>query len=196
MWPRLLMTRRSDSQMTGDAAGMSEIRYDLGPVTRIDPDAVGQPGQRRFRLVIDGSGGSACLWLEKEQLQALGLAIDQLLAPLATLWTRNPADPSAETTPTGGAGAEPASIELQVGRLALGHDPEVKEFLLLVHEIEADPDGPATLVCRANRGQLRELSQKITSLAAAGRPRCPLCGQPIGDEPHTCPGSNGHGVRH
>jgi hypothetical protein len=29
-------------------------------------------------------------------------------------------------------------------------------------------------------------------VAAAGRPRCELCGNPIGPEGHVCPALNGH----
>jgi len=172
---------------------MSRERYEFKLVTRLEPDAVGVPGKRRFRLLVQGEPGSACLWLEKEQLQALGLAIDQLLAPLAVLWSRNPPSRSApanvEEFPT------PPTVEFQVGRLALGYDEESQQFILLVHDAETDQEGPATLSCRATRAQLRALSQAISALAAAGRPRCPLCGQPVEDGGHVCPGTNGHTTR-
>lgn len=161
--------------------------------SRLEADAVGAPGSRRFRLLIEGRPGAACLWMEKEQLQALGLAIDQLVAPLATLWDRT-ANPTVESTRAGDFPENPA-IELQVGRLALGFNEEDKHFIVLVHDAEADPEGPATLTCRATRAQLRALSQAITALVSAGRPRCPLCGQPLGDGPHSCPGTNGHSVK-
>ena len=43
--------------------------------------AIGEPGHRTFRLMVESSDGrAAALWVEKEQLQALGLAVEQLLA--------------------------------------------------------------------------------------------------------------------
>ncbi len=169
---------------------MSSNTEDFGPVSRIQPDAVGVPGNRRFRLLLEGDRGSACLWLEKEQLQALGLAIEQLLAPLATIWTSKAPD---QPTPASAGEFPPhPTIEFQVGRLALGFDEESQQFLLLVHDVEAEQEGPPTLTCRATRPQLRVLSQSIASLVAAGRPRCPLCGQPIEGASHVCAGSNGH----
>jgi uncharacterized repeat protein (TIGR03847 family) len=169
---------------------MSKNGEDFGPVSRIQPDAVGVPGSRRFRLLVEGSPGAACLWLEKEQLQALGLAIEQLLAPLATIWTSNPPEPP----PQGSSAGFPAQprIEFQVSRLALGFDEGNQQFLLLVHDADADQEGPATLTCRATRPQLKALGQAISGLVSAGRPRCPLCGQPIEGPQHVCAGSNGH----
>lgn len=169
---------------------MSDEQYDFKLVTRLEPDAIGEPGKRRFRLLIESGEGTACLWLEKEQLQALALAVDQLLAPLATLWSRNP-QPSPQAHSEIGFVSHPTA-EFQVGRLALGYDEERQEFILLVHDAEADQEGPATLTCRATRSQLRAASQAINSLAAAGRPRCPLCGQPMEGVAHVCPGTNGH----
>ena len=43
------------------------------------------------------------------------------------------------------------------------------------------------------RAAARALVTQITEIVSAGRPRCPLCGQPLeGDGAHFCPSSNGH----
>ena len=58
-----------------------EAQYVFGPATRLQAQAIGEPGHRTFRLLIESDDGrAAALWVEKEQLQALGLAIEQLLA--------------------------------------------------------------------------------------------------------------------
>ena len=49
---------------------------ELGPVWLLGADAVGQPGQRRFRLFVQSARGSAILWMEKEQLNSLSLSLD------------------------------------------------------------------------------------------------------------------------
>ena len=53
---------------------------EFGPVQHLSADAVGQPGQRRFRLRAISEGGSyAFVWMEKEQLSAIGEAIETTL---------------------------------------------------------------------------------------------------------------------
>ncbi|MDQ2903995.1 MAG: DUF3090 family protein, partial [Chloroflexota bacterium] len=53
---------------------------DLGIVELLGAEAVGQPGQRRFRLFARSSRGTAVMWMEKEQLSTLSVAVDRLLA--------------------------------------------------------------------------------------------------------------------
>jgi len=164
-------------------------QYDFDLVRRLQPDAVGSPGRRRFRLVAENERDTAFLWLEKDQLQALGLAVDQLLTPIKALWTRDEAPtPEREATSYGGR----ASVEIQVGRLGLGYDESAKLFILIAHDVESESEDQPTFRCMVSRGQLSHLSESIAALSAAGRARCPLCGSPIDSGPHVCPGSNGH----
>ncbi len=170
---------------------MPESRHDYGPVNRIEAEAFGEPGQRTFRVRLAGSSGAACLWLEKEQLQALGEAIDRLLAQLGPRRTRRldvrpaPPQPAAPLV-------DPPAVEFKIGRLGLGYDAEESRCLLVAHDIEGDPEGPPTLRCLITRAQFRRLSEQIAGLMASGRPLCPMCGAPLTDEPHFCPPSNGH----
>ena len=164
---------------------MDDARHQFDEARRLEPDAVGEPGHRRFRLLIEDGRRSACLWIEKEQLQALGLAIDQQTSPLSIIWPRQP----ASTTQSRGFPEKP-TIELQVASLAIATDEAARQFALLIHEAEADQEGPATLICRASREQMRDLSRAIETLVNAGRPRCPLCGQPIEGSRHLCPSAN------
>ena len=46
----------------------SFARYDLGVCSLIEPQFVGVPGARTFRLYVLGENESALLWLEKEEL--------------------------------------------------------------------------------------------------------------------------------
>jgi len=165
-------------------------QYDFELVRRLVPDAVGAPGRRKFRLIAENDRETAFLWLEKEQLQALGLAVDQLLTPIKPLWSRSE-EPSVEPPPPAPKGG-PAAVEIQVGRLGLGYDEGAKLFILIAHDVEAESEDQPTFRCQVSRGQLAHLSESIQALSASGRPRCPLCGNPIESEPHFCPGSNGH----
>jgi uncharacterized repeat protein (TIGR03847 family) len=168
---------------------MAARQYDFELVSRLDPDAVGLPGHRRFRLVAQNETATAFLWLEKEQLQALGLAVDQLLTPIKAVWSRG-AEAAAAAAPATFDGG--ASVEIRVGRLGLGFDEDAKRFVLVAHDLEAGADDPPTFRCQCSRSQLARLSEGISVLTTAGRSRCPLCGTPLSDGPHFCPGSNGH----
>jgi uncharacterized repeat protein (TIGR03847 family) len=45
----------------------------------------------------------------------------------------------------------------------------------------------------ATREQMLSLARHATAVSARGRPRCPLCGNPLEPEGHRCPALNGHG---
>jgi uncharacterized repeat protein (TIGR03847 family) len=169
---------------------------EFGPVARLEADAVGPPGRRAFRLVVEREDSSAWLWVEREQLQALAMLIEQLLTGLPALDLRAvQAQPQRSAAKPQNARTMPPDVEFKVGQLALGYDESQKLYLLLAHEIESDPDGPARFSCQATRQQLRGLGESITPLMAAGRPRCPACEAPLGDGKHVCPRANGHAAR-
>jgi uncharacterized repeat protein (TIGR03847 family) len=169
---------------------MAQMNVDFGDVEHVKADAVGEPGRRSFRMRLAGQAGTACLWLEKEQLQALGMAIDQLVAQLRSNKTGRHEAPSAASE-SGDFGTT-FEHEFRVGRLGLGYDDERDLLVLLAHDGEADVEGPPTLTARVRRGKMRTLSSEIGTVVAAGRPRCPLCNAPLTGGPHACPGSNGH----
>lgn len=171
---------------------MDDVRYDFEMVNRLEAEAIGQPGQRTFRLLISSQRGeTAALWIEKEQLQALGEAIDRLLAQLGPRRYRRldivPPPPKPVDPPL-----DPPVVEFKIGQLGLGYDVEARLCLLVAHDIEGDPEGPPTLRCLIKQSQFRRLSEQIAGIVATGRPRCPMCGTPLSDGPHFCPPSNGH----
>jgi len=180
-----------------------DAQYVFGPAARLQAESIGEPGQRTFRLLVESDDGrAAALRLEKEQLQALGLAVEQLLAELQgrlASATRPVRQAPSETFPTS------PTVDFRVGRLALGQDESELEsgprYVLLAYEVEAipaddqeEPTQPPTFACRATREQLRALSRSIADVVAAGRPRCPLCGEPMqrAGESHGCVRTNGH----
>ena len=59
---------------------MPVARHDLGLARTLHASAVGEPGSRYFRVLVEAIRGTACLWLEKEQLLQLALATQELLA--------------------------------------------------------------------------------------------------------------------
>ena len=178
---------------------MASDTFNFGTVDRAQAAAVGLPGQRTFRIqFLNGQGESASLWIEKEQLQALGSAIDQLIAQLSDdqlvdLATRE--QPLSEPRPEL-VFPEPYTVEFKIGRLALGFDEGRGLFSLLINEVETEDQDPAdggSLRCLVTRDQLQGLSEEIVEVATSGRPRCPLCGSVLTEGiAHFCPPSNGH----
>src|SRR5262245_28227442 len=46
----------------------------------------------------------------------------------------------------------------------------------------------------ASREQMLSLARHAAAVSARGRPRCPMCGNPMDPEGHACPALNGHGT--
>jgi uncharacterized repeat protein (TIGR03847 family) len=169
---------------------MASEQVDLGPVQQLVARALGPPGRRTFRLVAASRMGTAWLWLEKEELQVLGMTIEQLLGQLPL----DPALVAATISREEAAGPdvpeERPAVEFRVGRLSMGYEERSDLFVLMAHADDADPDGPPTFRCEASRRQLRALARQIAAICAAGRPRCPLCGVPLETPKHPCPRLN------
>ena len=167
---------------------MTDAKYDFGLVSAVKAEALGEPGRRQFRLLLESQGGNACLWLEKNQLFQLSVVIHQVLATLSS-------PESSDSLPYPGLSPTDqgqSSMEFDVGNLSLGHNPERNLFLIEVHDKEDDQDREALLGFWASRAQLEGLAKEAQAVCAAGRPLCPLCNAPMGSEAHICPKSNGH----
>ena len=163
---------------------------DFGHVDAVDADAVGPAGERRFRLVARASGRHATLWMEKEQLTALGRGFSQLLAERS----RHRGGPDPDVSPFG-PHPEKADIEVHVARLGIDFLPEQEHVVLLADDREALERGESPrLRLELGRDQTLAVIRRIREVVAAGRPRCPLCGQPLEGSggQHFCPRTNGH----
>lgn len=159
---------------------MAEPRHDFGVLDELQPEAIGVPGQRRFRMLLRRGNRTACLWMEKEQMAALAQAIDELLAQMADAGLGR-----SESLPTNYF-PQPYEVETQVGRLSLGYDESARLFVLLVYAIDAGEDDDEVVRSRVSRGQFERFSQEAISVVMAGRPRCPRCNQVLGTTPHPC----------
>jgi uncharacterized repeat protein (TIGR03847 family) len=165
---------------------MEDARLDFGRVLSIDAEAIGRPGQRRFRLVVRSTSQTAAIWMEKQELAGIGSWFEQVGERLER--EKPSSEPDVEPLPA----SEPFDAELQAVQLALGYVEE--EDLFAIQAFDATPSRrqlPA-FRCFLTRGQSRVLSRKIAAVVAAGRPVCPLCSLPIDPEGHVCPRANGH----
>jgi len=168
---------------------------DFGRVSKLEAEAIGEPGQRTFRLRVSSDEHSASLWLEKEQLQALALALMRLLVQMG----QPEYIPAAGTAPNPlSPFPEQPSLDVKVGRLGLGLDQTEGDIVLFAYEgeeAEAEEEAEqadAVLACRAAPAQCRDLVAMIEGIIASGRPLCRLCLAPIDPEGHVCARSNGH----
>lgn len=163
---------------------------DFGIVDAIDAEAIGEPGQRTFRLRARAGLNYAALWMEKEQLATLGRAISQVFAERSA----HRGQPSAAAAAVG-AFVEHPEVDLQVVRLGLDFDAETDRLALLADDQGGLERGDTpTFRLEMGHADAMQLVHVITEVVSAGRPLCPLCGRPteFAGQPHFCPGSNGH----
>jgi uncharacterized repeat protein (TIGR03847 family) len=166
---------------------MRPEEHDFGRASSVDAEAIGPPGQRRFRLTVMHEDDSASLWLEKEQLASLGTAMEQQLVRTDRL--RRRVEPEQDE----GVLRFPLNpgLDMRVGQIALGYDESKALFQIQAAVVDSANDQQATFTCAATHQQARRLISVISRLMSAGRPTCPLCGAVI-EGGHTCPRANGH----
>jgi uncharacterized repeat protein (TIGR03847 family) len=182
------------------------MSIDLGIVSTIGADAVGQPGQRRFRMFARSTRASAVMWMEKEHLNSLSLALDQFLA-LATEGEVLRTEARTGTSLSRLKGMPPdfplaPTYDFQVGQMKLNYDEREETFVLNVTPLEmiVEPGQDPLIEMHEDESiqfaftqqDAQELSNAITEVVAAGRPVCPLCGTPLDGGPHSCVKQNGH----
>ncbi len=149
-------------------------------------EALGEPGQRRFRLLVSSGQETTVLWMEKMQVDALGRALDQLLDQLPEIVI---SDEVSDVEPQFDLGSD---RQFRVGKLEIGYDEENDRIVVIAYDLEeVETFGPAA-VCRLTRNQAAEISEEAERVVAAGRPRCVMCGMPMGPGPHACANQNGH----
>ena len=166
---------------------MAEPKLEFTHVTSLRAEALGEPGSRTFRLLVDSTSGSAIIWLEKEQLLQLALAVNQLVAGVPEGQGSPETQPHEEETP------RVANLEFKASRLVLGRDGVSGMFFMDAHETDSGVDDPATVRVWGERSQVMEFAREALRVCAAGRPICSLCGSPIDPTGHLCPRTNGHG---
>lgn len=179
---------------------------DLGAAEVLGAEAIGRPGQRRFRLFARTKAYSAILWMEKEQLLRLSLEIDRILAQ-ATEGRVLRVEAHANSLPGANAGLPddfpmPPDYDFQVGQLLLNFAGEHSIFVLAAvpfevvenehGELQPYLQADHTLSFQFTLEQARSLTSRVAFLASSGRPVCPLCHTPLDGSPHTCPKQNGH----
>ncbi|MCA9822985.1 MAG: DUF3090 family protein [Dehalococcoidia bacterium] len=168
---------------------MADVR-ELGDLIHISAEAIGQPGQRTFRLrALNASAETAFLWMEKEQLAALGEAVQNALKDQSYTYAPRPHDDRSETP----VFPLHADVEFRVGQMSMGLDPEDRKIVITGAEA-GDPEdsGGQGVTMSFDFRSGHELSEQIRVVVASGRQPCPLCGAPLDPTGHICVKANGH----
>jgi uncharacterized repeat protein (TIGR03847 family) len=168
---------------------------ELDPVDRVTAGAVGEPGKRVFYLQARQDERLITVVVEKQQVELLSASLVEILARAGLETGEGP--PEAEM-----ALEEPVVPEWRAGRLSIGYDEDRDAILLEAEELvesegesEEPPAGgpePGRIRLWTSREQALALARQGAAVAAAGRPRCQLCSNPIDPEGHVCPALNGH----
>ena len=199
---------------------MSRRIYDYGLPDRFVAGTVGEPGKRTFFLQARRRGALVSVVLEKVQVQVLAERMALLLAEVGRRGVPVPealAPGDDDTAPLD----EPLVEAFRVGTMTLAWDGESAEIVVeargqveadddadddederdedVAEEIEEeielsddDPDGPDLVRVRLTPTRARAFAERALRTVAAGRPPCPLCGQPLDPTGHLCPRRNGY----
>lgn len=173
---------------------MSPSEFDLRPVNKITTGAIGPQGKRVFYIQARKGDELVTLIVEKQQVQALAIGLEQFLADLDDRFP-DLAEASADYKETEMELDQPIDPAFRVGNMGLGYDDENDLLVLVAREIQSEGDeseegSVARFWC--TRSQLRSMCTWGLEVASRGRPICGNCGQPVDPAGHFCPKRNGH----
>jgi uncharacterized repeat protein (TIGR03847 family) len=188
---------------------MPRRRFLFDTPDRFVAGTVGEPGNRTFYLQARDGSRIVSVAVEKVQVAVLAERLGDLLDELERRGIEG-AEDDDEVTGDARPLDEPINEAFRAGVLSLGWDTADDLVLLEAREItEADEneeeeteteafedddseDGPDLLRVRVTPAYAREFIAGAIRVLAAGRPPCPLCGQPLDPQGHLCPRRNGH----
>jgi uncharacterized repeat protein (TIGR03847 family) len=163
---------------------------------------VGEPGDRSFFLQAVHETRIVSVALEKQQVQVLadrvGLLLEEVHRRFGTDVPPEEIEPR-DVHPL----VMPVDAEFRVGTMGLGWDADANAVvveLLAITETEIDEsvvlddtdEGPDAVRVFLSPEQAREFATRSERVIAAGRPPCPLCGEPLTSSGHMCVRTNGY----
>jgi len=188
------------------------------PPERFVAGTVGEPGDRTFFLQARGGGRVISVALEKVQVSLLAEKLEELLieankrfgvdlpeAPVLAVHDNDPLDtPVDEEFRVGTLGlafdVDTATVVIEAieagdaeVEIELGEDDEAETDDVEDDDDEDEPDDDLDrLRVRLSPEATRAFIDRARRVVAAGRPPCPLCGQPLDPAGHLCPRHNGY----
>jgi uncharacterized repeat protein (TIGR03847 family) len=95
---------------------------------------------------------------------------------------------------------DPVDEQFRTGTMSLGWDPSTAQVVIEAFPVTEDEDDEPTaatvepaemLLVRIPVGTARAFAKRTLEVVGAGRPLCPLCGQPMDPDGHDCPLADG-----
>jgi uncharacterized repeat protein (TIGR03847 family) len=189
------------------------------PPERFVAGTVGEPGDRTFFLQARGGGRVVSVALEKVQVSLLAEKLEELLTEAGRRFGVDLPDVPVPAAHDNEPLDTPVDEEFRVGTLGLAFD--VDTTTVVIEAIEAgegdaevelgaddddddddddvpidDDDEPDDdldrLRVRLTPEATRAFIDRARRVVNAGRPPCPLCGQPLDPAGHLCPRHNGY----
>ncbi len=189
---------------------MTHQVFAFEPPERFVAGTVGPPGERTFYLQARGGGRLVSVVLEKVQVSLLAEKLEELLAEAHQRFALE-LPMTSTATPDNEPLDSPVEEEFRVGTLGLAFDVEDNSVIIEAiaaddtAEFDAETDDDAEedespsisddldrLRVRLTPAAVREFIDRARRVVAAGRPPCPLCGQPLDSSGHLCPRHNGY----
>ncbi|MBU2664430.1 DUF3090 domain-containing protein [Actinoplanes bogorensis] len=199
---------------------MTHQVHSFEPPERFVAGTVGEPGDRTFFLQARGGGRVVSVALEKVQVSLLAEKLEELLVEANKRFGVDLPELPVLATHDNEPLDTPVDEEFRVGTLGLAFD--VDTSTVVIEAIEAgeaeveieltdgDDDAPVVeedaddedadepdddldrLRVRLTPEATRAFIDRARRVVAAGRPPCPLCGQPLDPAGHLCPRHNGY----
>jgi uncharacterized repeat protein (TIGR03847 family) len=188
------------------------------PPERFVAGTVGPPGERSFFLQARGGGRVVSVALEKVQVSLLAEKLEELLLEANKRFGVNLPEAPMVHGPDNEPLDTPVDEEFRVGTLGLAFDVDSGTVVIEAIEageaeveIELGADAPEDIAddedaedddepdddldrlrVRLSPEATRAFIDRARRVVAAGRPPCPLCGQPLDPAGHLCPRHNGY----
>jgi uncharacterized repeat protein (TIGR03847 family) len=186
---------------------MPRRRYLFDPPERFVAGTVGQPGDRTFFLQARDGPRVVSVVMEKVQVAVLAERLGELVAELERRGVAEAALSDVAQPIDSAPLDEPINEAFRAGSLTLGWDGGAGRVLVEARaqsedgevidpdeDDDEDEDGPDLLRVRISLDAARSFVARAGRVVAAGRPPCPLCGNPLDPQGHICPRQNGHYV--
>lgn len=189
--------------------GMTHQVHAFEPPERFVAGTVGPPGERTFFLQARGGGRLVSVALEKVQVSLLAEKLEELLTEAHRRFGVELPDAPAATSDNDPLDT-PVDEEFRVGTLGLAFDVDTSTVIIEAiavgetepaadsgeagaeAETEEPDDDLDRLRVRLTPQAAREFIDRARRVVSAGRPPCPLCGQPLDPDGHLCPRHNGY----
>ena len=181
---------------------MPTIVHEFAWPDRVVVGTIGNPGERSFYLQVRTGRQIVSVGLEKQQSALLSEKIEEILDQLMTS-DGNPFSVPANTPielVDNDPLEQPVDEQFRTGAIGLGWDASTSQLVIELYPVVDDssdlPDPlesletlnePAEmLIVRIPVGTARAFTKRTREIVGAGRPMCPLCGQPMDASGHVC----------